>query len=113
MICASARSAKSSTVQQLVSGSAVERLDKRVLPGNADLHVAGVRAGQAAPLTQAPGHEFGTNVHAQVLRRTALGNQHFDDVDELVGVAGASDPNGESLASELVDDVGQLETVTA
>src|SRR5581483_1259133 len=67
----------------------------------------GVR--QPAPVTQRPGDHLRAVVHAQVGRRPAVEHEDFEDVDELIGVARAAHPDGETLTGELVDDVGHLQ----
>jgi hypothetical protein len=81
----------------MLSGSSrasVEGFDEGVLPGGARLDIGDAGAVHPAPVPQGPGHELGAVVAAQVVGPAALGHQGFDDLDEMIGGAGAPDPHG-------------------
>ena len=73
------------------------------------LAACGGGASQATPVPQGPGDELGTVVHPQVLRRSALGDESFDDGHDVVGGAGSAHPHGQGFTGVLVDDVQQLQ----
>src|ERR687897_2414636 len=82
---------------------------KGVLPWRARLDVAGRGVVQPAPVAQRPGDELGTVVHPQMLWRSSLGDEPFDDGHDVIGGAVASDVHGQGLARVFVDDVAQLQ----
>jgi hypothetical protein len=107
---ASRRVSNCSMANSFVAHAAAVGLDPRVLPGRAGLDVGGPSAAEAAPVAPGLGGELGAVVAADELRVAAPAADDLVQAgDGGVGVNGVLDEVGEGLASELVDDVQDLD----
>jgi hypothetical protein len=87
--------------EQLGADAAAVGLDPGVLPGRAGFDVAGAGAGEAAPVPQGVGGEFGAVVAADELRMpSSLPDDLVEASDGGVRVDGMLDEVGEGLAGD-------------
>src|SRR5258708_3315238 len=96
-------------VEQLVTQAGIKTLDKAVLPGTAGRDVGGLCADGTDPILHRLGNELRAIIGPDMPRHAAQDEQvgeHIDDVDRLEP---ARYPNGQALASELVDDIEHAE----
>src|SRR3954452_24077939 len=96
-------------VEQLVAQATVEGLHVGVLPRRAGLDERRPRAAEATPVPERVRGQLRSVVTAHVRRRAPLVGEALEHVDGLVCVDATRDVDCERLASELVDDVEQLQ----
>ncbi len=92
-------------VEQLFAKLGVEALAVAVLPGAAGLDVGCAGADRRDPVPEGLGDELRPIVGTDVAGDAAQDEQVSERVNDIDGLEPAADPDGEALASELVDDV--------
>ena len=100
-------------VEELVAEPAVEALDPGVLPRRAGVDEDRRGAVESEPVCDGVRNELGSVVEAYDPGRHApLGDDPVENPDDVVGVDGAVDLDGEAFAGELVDYLERLQSVT-
>src|SRR4051794_25636744 len=104
-----AQSVEDLATEQLVPEASIEALDVAVLPRAARSDVGGLGSDRRDPLLDGLGDELRAVVGANVARHATQDEQVREHVDDVDGLELASDPDGQALVGELVDDVEHAE----
>src|SRR3954454_15419156 len=96
-------------IEQFVSQPGIEALDVTVLPRTARSDIGGLGSDRRDPLLDGLGDKLRAVVGANVARHATQDEQVREHVDDVDGLELASDPDGQALVGELVDDVEHAE----
>src|SRR4051812_34673421 len=96
-------------IEQFVPEPGIEALDIAILPRAARSDIGGLGSDRRDPLLDGLGDELRGGGGANVARHATQDEQVREHVDDVDGLELASDPDGQALVGELVDDVEHAE----
>src|SRR3954468_5679605 len=96
-------------IEQFVPEPGIEALEITILPRAAGSDIGGLGSDRRDPLLDGLGDELRAVVGANVARHATQDEQVREHVDDADGLELASDPDGQALVDELVNDVEHAE----